>query len=204
MAASRSADSVFAIQRGGKRDAALGREIDKAARKLDVAGAERRLDLARCDCRIEAPLERKPGEPHRIVLHGDRARRMDALGQADERREREATGDPSDNVMARRVSKSVPSRERASSRDGLRRDGGSAEPWHDPARRAQCASAFALRASADSCRAVARAASVGGPLICALRPRRQHGRGFPVDHHPQRPMTRQIDWAKMSQIRRRR
>ena len=86
--------SIFCDQRGRDRDAALGRKIDEAARQLDVARRERLLDLARRDRGVEMPVEREFGQPHRIVGRRDGARRIDAFGQAESRRERKTGGDP--------------------------------------------------------------------------------------------------------------
>ena len=56
--------------------------------------AERLLDLARRDGGVELPVELQFRQPHRIVGGRDFARRIDAAGQADGRREREAQRRP--------------------------------------------------------------------------------------------------------------
>ena len=82
-AASCSADSIFAISAGAIATLAFGRQIDEAARQLDVARGQRLLDLARRDRGVEVLVEREFRKPHRIVRRRDRARRIDAVGQAE-------------------------------------------------------------------------------------------------------------------------
>ena len=64
------------------------------ARKLDIARGKRFLDFPRRNRRVEALVQRQLGQPHRIVRGRNRPRRVNALGQAYRRRQREAGGDP--------------------------------------------------------------------------------------------------------------
>ena len=93
LAASRSADLVFAISAGAPRLGARRRDRQSCAQARHHP-RRARLDLARRNRSIEALVERQLGEPHRIVLRRDRARGVHAFGQAERRRERQAGGDP--------------------------------------------------------------------------------------------------------------
>src|SRR5204863_6538929 len=60
-------------KRGVDRNTALARQLDKALGKLDVAGGERRLDLAPRDRRREAAIKADVGKLYRIILRGEQS-----------------------------------------------------------------------------------------------------------------------------------
>ena len=80
----------FCLQGGRDRHVTLGREREEALRELDVARAERFVDLARRHGGVEVAVELQFRQLHRIVGGRDLARRIDAAGQAHGRRQRKA------------------------------------------------------------------------------------------------------------------
>ena len=73
---------------------ALGRELDEAARQLDVAGDKRLLDLARRDRGIELLVERNSASRTGSSAAASVARGIDAARQAETGQRGEPRGDP--------------------------------------------------------------------------------------------------------------